>query len=280
MSTWIRLECKTMLVGWTSRLPGEQYAAWVKLLQAVKMVGERGGLIAKNCLDPSQLKVWHISRHAFDRMINAAKEEGAIEEIGKTHFLITSWNHYQIDSTAAERKAEERERKSQGVTVTLESHGCHADIRDIQDKERMSTFSPGGQAAETEKEPPPPAAEGSTKRRKAPRNATSAQPREPDPIWDGVCAAFHLSPVTKSERSRVGAIVSDLKAKGASPEDIPVRLAHYKSEWPNAADTPEALLKHWDRFAKAPTVPADPLWPHEPPTAAQVAEEAHLLGFP
>jgi hypothetical protein len=73
-------------------------------------------------------------------------------------------------------------------------------------------------------------------------------PRPPDLIWDAVCAVFALAPVTPTEKSRVGKIVRDLKLKGAVPADIPARLAQYRREWPKAADTPEALLKHWDRF--------------------------------
>jgi hypothetical protein len=76
--------------------------------------------------------------------------------------------------------------------------------------------------------------------------------RKRDPIWDAVCEAFQLRPVTKRERTRVGGIVRDLKLKEAQPSDVWVRLARYRAQWPNAADTPEALLKHWDRFATPP----------------------------
>lgn len=74
--------------------------------------------------------------------------------------------------------------------------------------------------------------------------------RKPQPLWDAVVRAFRLDPVTQAERSRIGRIVRDLKAKGADPDDIPRRLDRYRATWPNAADTPEALLKHWDRFAE------------------------------
>lgn len=70
------------------------------------------------------------------------------------------------------------------------------------------------------------------------------------PLWDAVVRAFKLNPVTRSERSRVGRIVRDLVAKGADPGDVERRLMRYRNAWPKAADTPEALLKHWDRFAE------------------------------
>lgn len=72
---------------------------------------------------------------------------------------------------------------------------------------------------------------------------------KPNPLWDAICAAFGLSPVTRAECKRVGGIVRDLELKQATPADIAIRLARYRAEWPTVADTPEALLKHWDRFA-------------------------------
>lgn len=78
----------------------------------------------------------------------------------------------------------------------------------------------------------------------------SAPPKERarDEIWDEICRAFQLEPVTASERSRVGKIVRDLKQKQATPEDIAQRLDRYSRAWPQAARTPEALAKHWDAF--------------------------------
>lgn len=81
--------------------------------------------------------------------------------------------------------------------------------------------------------------------------ASAKPPRPPDLIWDSVCQVFSIDPQTKSEKSRVGKIVKDLKAKGATPDDIRTRHERYKLEWPGAADTPEAILKHWDRFRNA-----------------------------
>ena len=85
----------------------------------------------------------------------------------------------------------------------------------------------------------------------APPERPEKQPKSriPDPVWDAVCATFSLAPVTEGERRRVGKVVRDLKLKGAAPDEIPVRLARYVRAWPEAAATPEALLKHWDLFA-------------------------------
>lgn len=84
---------------------------------------------------------------------------------------------------------------------------------------------------------------------KAAKPKTTPKPREPDPVWDHVCRVWSLEPVTPAQRSRVGRIVRDLKALGASPADLDARMARYRVEWPRAECTPEALLKHWERFA-------------------------------
>ncbi len=78
----------------------------------------------------------------------------------------------------------------------------------------------------------------------------SRRERKSDAIWDAVCELFNLKPVTKRDRTRIGRIVSDLKAKGATPDDIRQRLARYCQAWPRVAATPESLTKHWDHFAQ------------------------------
>lgn len=73
-------------------------------------------------------------------------------------------------------------------------------------------------------------------------------PRKPDPIWDCLCDIFGLNPVTKSEQSRIGKIVRDLKLKSATIETMKTTVSNYKREWPGVTITPNALLRHWDQF--------------------------------
>ena len=77
-----------------------------------------------------------------------------------------------------------------------------------------------------------------------------AEPRKPDPIWDAVAAQWFGGKVAEPDYARVGKIVRDLKAHGATPEEIKTRVRRYHSEWPEAECTPEAMVKHWARFAK------------------------------
>jgi len=65
-------------------------------------------------------------------------------------------------------------------------------------------------------------------------------------LWDKVVSVFRLSPVTKTELTRIGKIARDLKLKQATPEDVGSVVKRYKSKWPTMDCTPEAMMKHWD----------------------------------
>ena len=69
-------------------------------------------------------------------------------------------------------------------------------------------------------------------------------------IWDVVCDMFSLHPVTEDDRKRVGKVVRNLKAKGATPDEIKIRVNRYRERWPRVASTPEAVVKHWDEFSQ------------------------------
>lgn len=73
------------------------------------------------------------------------------------------------------------------------------------------------------------------------------RPRTPrDDLFDVLVATFGLD--AKAEGSRIGRLINMLVKFQAAPADIAVRLERYRRAWPNAADTPEALVKHWARF--------------------------------
>lgn len=88
----------------------------------------------------------------------------------------------------------------------------------------------------------------------AKRKGKPGKPRTPDPIWGAVCAIWFPSGVSPTDKTRIGKVVRDLKAHGATPEQIDDRIRRYRAEWPDSADTPEAIVKHWDRFAADKTV--------------------------
>ena len=132
-NNWLRLEPKSILVGWTSKLPAEQYAAWVKFLLTVKTIGERGGRIKKAYFDDEFLCHMKLSRHAFDEMMKVARgkdipagESPAVADEGDC-YVVKSWSTYQIDPGGAARQQRFRDRRVTEVTVTPVSNGCNAD---------------------------------------------------------------------------------------------------------------------------------------------------------
>jgi hypothetical protein len=89
-------------------------------------------------------------------------------------------------------------------------------------------------------------------RRRRQGNAT-AESQPGGPLWDALCAAFNLRPATPRELERLQRVVRDLNAKSAKPDEIARQLERYRKKFPNAADTPEAVVKHWDQLKPAPT---------------------------
>ncbi len=110
-------------------------------------------------------------------------------------------------------------------------------------------------------------------RKLAPPSAKPA--RDPDPLWDCVAAIWFGATVKKPQATRVGKVVRDLKAYGATPAELRIRVDRYKTQWPDAECTPEAIVKHWYRFAGA-TAGAEtdtPMTPEQWDEAEQCRQE-------
>ena len=71
--------------------------------------------------------------------------------------------------------------------------------------------------------------------------------RPPNPVWDTVVYLFFQSGVAPGDKSRIGKVVRDLKAKDATPEEISRRYEIALSNWDDHAFSPEALVKNWDQ---------------------------------
>jgi hypothetical protein len=97
--------------------------------------------------------------------------------------------------------------------------------------------------------------EGKKQQLSAAPAAKAGKPRSHDEVWDSVCELFGQNPSTRKERNRVGAIVRDLKAKGASGYEIAYRRAVLVWTWPEATATMESLVKHWDEMGQPPQRP-------------------------
>ena len=84
---------------------------------------------------------------------------------------------------------------------------------------------------------------GSNKKKKT---ASAAKPR--NEFWDAITEAFGLDPQTDPEKSRVGKLARELKAKTTDPKALAGKVAAYKKQMPGMACTPEAVMKHWDQL--------------------------------
>lgn len=71
--------------------------------------------------------------------------------------------------------------------------------------------------------------------------------REPDLLFESlveVCQ-YVLSELTPNQRGKVNAAAKQLRAVGATPEQVRARGAQYKVKMPGAVLTPNALANHW-----------------------------------
>jgi DNA-binding transcriptional ArsR family regulator len=86
--------------------------------------------------------------------------------------------------------------------------------------------------------------------------------RKRDPLWHAVVETFRLTPATESDKRRIGKVVGDLRAKGATADEVPKRTTRYRKAWPRVPCTPEAMTKHWETFAEpAGVLDAEPVEP-------------------
>lgn len=69
-------------------------------------------------------------------------------------------------------------------------------------------------------------------------------------LWNALVETFWKDQSTNGDEKRIGGLARDLKAKGATPDEIHRRAGHLRG-WLGEGDfTPEALRKHWAKLAK------------------------------
>ena len=149
MANWLRLETEMAFAGWTSRLPNNQYAAWVKILQIVKVYGDRGSIAIGKLADHAKHAT--VSRRLLTDTIAQATASGAIEQDNGVYSL-PSWRKYQKDPTVTERVARHRAKDVTDVTVTRVGN----DDTTLRDTTLHSPLPPsGGEGASNEAPPDP-----------------------------------------------------------------------------------------------------------------------------
>lgn len=94
--------------------------------------------------------------------------------------------------------------------------------------------------------------EGRTVGASAPPSAEIVQIRR-DLVWEALVAVCGMDPasITKTARGQLNRACSELKAVGATPDDIAERAAVYRQVFAGMSLTASALVKHWPQLATA-----------------------------
>ncbi len=87
-------------------------------------------------------------------------------------------------------------------------------------------------------------------KRKRPATKKPRTPRQPDPLWDTVAALWFGGTVARPHATRAGKLVRDLRDLGATPDEVRLRHERYRTTWPKATASGEALIKHWHNFSE------------------------------
>lgn len=121
--SWIALMTRMREVGWTSKLKGGPFAAWIKFLMTVKDRGKRGGTIRAEYLDSDWLRKNNVTLAHWSTMLAAAVDSGAVTQENGV-FTVAKWAEYQRDPTNAKRQDRWRDRQDEkDVTLHNGSNG-------------------------------------------------------------------------------------------------------------------------------------------------------------
>lgn len=77
---------------------------------------------------------------------------------------------------------------------------------------------------------------------------STSEPRKRDPLWD-VCDEVFGKTTTRSEASRRGKELKQLREIGASPDDLRLVASRYQREHPQWTFSLGAVLSHWTRLS-------------------------------
>jgi len=161
---------------------------------------------------------------------------------------VCNWASYQAEKTTSNQGVNQPPTNLQpGSNQPPTTNKKDKNVKKVEKEQKEEDF-PGDEAAGAipvsspePKKPTKPKAEPKPK----------PKPREPKPWWDAVCDIFGMHAITKSDKSRIGKLARDFKAKceyvGLGLDEIDARRDNLIAKWNDAAKvTPEALLKHWD----------------------------------
>lgn len=189
----------------------------------------------------------------IERILRVMKTDNQIDNLGSNRnrlITVKNWIQYQGDDKQNEKQ----------MTTHRQTSDNKQELRELREGSFLPAGGENGARAPSlgagEEKPPLTGGQAGTgtSPRTTPKQSRQAKPREPDPIWNTLCEVFGMKPATARDQKRIGAVVRDLKAKGASPENI--RLVYgrmEKEEW--SPFSPEGLVKWFDQLSKSQPAP-------------------------
>jgi DNA-binding transcriptional MocR family regulator len=86
------------------------------------------------------------------------------------------------------------------------------------------------------------------------KEPSAATPRERNEIWDALVYVFpeYRGELTPSENKKIGKVCAELKAAGATRDQIVARASSWPAHFDSATLTPHALVNHWSTLGRRP----------------------------
>lgn len=286
---WLRLYHEARTDAKLESLPDDEFRVWFRLLCFAGAQPERG-VIANVSPRLLAVEVAHGDVALLQRTLISLAELCIIETSDDAHAFI-HWNKRQFASdNVTERVLKHREsakkhdetllKRYSNDDVTPPDTDTESDTEKVSPKEEDSSVSFGADAHSQ------PSADASTtvKPRKATKAASAPaapaelKPRPRNEWWDALVEVFGYEPLTPSERSKWGKVVSDLKAAHATGADVRRAKANYDAGVASGAINwtlyPTSISSHLGELLSGATRAPTPLRPranqngHRPVTAA------------
>lgn len=179
--------------------------------------------------------IWPLRDEITPDVIASHLEELAREHIalycvdGEAYYAVLNWEKHQSKSYRTGEPVHPDPAQAEPCTTSCASCTTNRALREGKGRE---VIAPAARAR------PPQAAPADTEA------APGKRARKPDPLWDALTAALGEA-VTRTEQSNRGRTASELRAAGATPDDVHARCREYRRRYPNMALTDSALRKHW-----------------------------------
>lgn len=214
-------------------------AVWVALLAAAKRSSIEGTFIWGS--EPEAWQLLYI--HEPDRLgftfdeflkLTGRLKQTRRHDRARVHYVaITHWADWQHTRQRRTRRTRNAPGTPGGDTTDTDTTPAKALVRGPQSAQ--DTLPIG----DTDRD----------KDRDTDKDKDTKRPMRPrDELWDALVVEFG-EPTTKTARGMYNRARKELEDADATAGDVRTRAREYRRRWPDVADTPTALVKHWHTMA-------------------------------